>query len=81
MLMTRPIHAVVLIVALAGAMTLGGCGRKGPLDPPPVSNAAPAGPSASVEPGPVSGVPGNEAEQIPPVQGQKKRILLDGLLN
>ena len=28
--------------ALAAALALGGCGRKGPLDPPPSTSAAPA---------------------------------------
>jgi len=30
------------LVALAAALALGGCGRKGPLDPPPSSSVAPA---------------------------------------
>ena len=32
---------LAVVGALAGAFALGGCGRKGPLDPPPSAGAAP----------------------------------------
>ena len=77
--MTRPLHALALIAAIAGTLTLAGCGRKGPLDPPPVSSSA--APAAAAEPASAQVTPGHDAEEIAVVQGQKKRILLDGLLN
>ena len=33
---------IAVIGTLAAAFTLGGCGRKGPLDPPPLAGAPPA---------------------------------------
>ncbi|HEY4140501.1 MAG TPA: lipoprotein [Pseudolabrys sp.] len=71
-------------VALA-ALTLAGCGRKGPLDPPP-------GSSMVSEPAPAADAPATSDLVTPPGQvrdvphaavpnGPNKRIFLDGLLN
>jgi predicted small lipoprotein YifL len=54
------------------ALTLAGCGRKGGLDPPPVTSAVP------VQPGP-EGAPA--AQPPPPVQPTRKSTWLDWLIN
>lgn len=38
----RPALRLAAFAALAAALALGGCGRKGPLDPPPSAVIAPA---------------------------------------
>ncbi len=38
----RPALRLAAFAALAAALALGGCGRKGPLDPPPSAAIAPA---------------------------------------
>jgi predicted small lipoprotein YifL len=38
---------LAVVGAFAAAFALGGCGRKGPLDPPPVAGAAPPAQAAS----------------------------------
>jgi predicted small lipoprotein YifL len=74
--------AVLGLVVLALALT--GCGRKGGLDPPP-SAAAPAAatPTARRTPGPgdIFGVQPAEEEAPRAAEGQKRRIILDDLLN
>ena len=69
-------HGLAIAAALAAALTLAGCGRKGPLDPPPTASAAPQGVQA-----PGDTQKAGDGEELPPVQAQKKRIILDGLLN
>jgi predicted small lipoprotein YifL len=80
-----------LAVIGAFALALAGCGRKGPLDPPP-SAAAPNPPSQSGLMSPVGGVPigqppdrgngGFTSEGHPQApQGEKKAFPLDVLLN
>ena len=44
----RPLSRLAVAAAMAALLVLGGCGRKGPLDPPP-------GASAAGEPAPQSG--------------------------
>jgi predicted small lipoprotein YifL len=73
----RSVRAVALGV-LAGtlmcALTLAGCGRKGGLDPPPVTSAVP------VQPGPEP--EGSPAAQPPPaVQPTRRSTWLDWLVN
>ena len=95
--MPRLPHSLVLRLALAGAfaaaLALAGCGRKGPLDPPPgaslegvaqpnapnlISNKGrPAIGSEQDEENP--GVDENGRARAP--KGPKKRIPLDNLLN
>jgi predicted small lipoprotein YifL len=68
-----PFLRLVLIGAFAAALALAGCGRKGPLDPPPASltDQHPVGNSATSE------KPGQpQATTVP-----NKRIPLDVLLN
>jgi predicted small lipoprotein YifL len=48
--LSRPLLRLAVVGALAAALGLAGCGRKGPLDPPPTA-AAPAGqPQATNQP-------------------------------
>jgi len=39
---SRPFMRLAMAGALVAALSLAGCGRKGPLDPPPSASAAPA---------------------------------------
>jgi len=61
----RTVLRLALIAALGAAIALAGCGRKGPLDPPP---------AAVVDGAPANGPPAAPAKR-------DKRIPLDGLLN
>jgi len=88
----RPFARLLLIGALAASLGLAGCGRKGPLDPPPGASlegvpqpkmdimstrgAAPIGGQAQ---GNNPGVGPNGQPQAP--KGPKKSIPLDVLLN
>jgi predicted small lipoprotein YifL len=67
----------VALGALAGAflcaLTLAGCGRKGGLDPPPVTSAVPAQPGPQLE--------GSSAQPPPPVAPTRKSTWLDWLVN
>lgn len=79
--------------ALAAALALGGCGRKGPLDPPPGASLA-GEPQANMpdlmsKPAatPIGGQAQNGNPGVGPdgqplaPKGPKKQIFLDGLLN
>jgi predicted small lipoprotein YifL len=71
---------LVLMGALAAALAVGGCGRKGPLDAPPGGAAeVQAGGQPSTQSG--TAVSRGGAGGLPRVQGQDKRIPLDALLN
>jgi predicted small lipoprotein YifL len=91
----RPFLRLALIGALAAALGLAACGRKGPLDPPPGASLE-GEPQPNVAPGLISsnrgakpiggqvkdnhpGVDENGQPLAPP--GPKKRIPLDVLLN
>ena len=60
------------VATLALVLLLGGCGRKGPLDPPPSASlpAPPPGAQATVEP-----------EPSPEVTPRRKNFFLDWLIN
>jgi predicted small lipoprotein YifL len=90
----RPFARLALLGLLAAALSLGACGRKGPLDPPPgaslegvtqpnapgLINPTPQNKSSiGTSTGSYSGVGPDGQVQAPP--GPKKRILLDNLLN
>jgi predicted small lipoprotein YifL len=90
----RPLFRLALAGVLAASLGLAGCGRKGPLDPPPganLSGVAQANPSELMSdtgrPKPigsadVDGNPGVGANgQIQAPKGPEKRIPLDVLLN
>jgi predicted small lipoprotein YifL len=83
---------VATIGSLAVALGLAGCGRKGPLDPPPSGavaepvQAVPTGPGPSMNPisGPAkSNAPNAFGPNGEPVaaKGQKKSLFLDWLLD
>jgi predicted small lipoprotein YifL len=48
--LSRPFLRLAVIGALAAALGLAGCGRKGPLDPPPTAAAPGAQPQATNQP-------------------------------
>jgi predicted small lipoprotein YifL len=78
--------AFAVLGALAAALSLAGCGRKGPLDPPPA--AAPPPPQAAAPAAGVSAGAGTTSSQAfdsngQPVapKGPKKHLPIDWLLN
>jgi predicted small lipoprotein YifL len=77
-LCVRPFLRLAMIGALAAALGLAACGRKGPLDPPPAASLA-GDKSASK----AAGAPPVMDKQGQPVAppGENKRIPLDVLLN
>jgi predicted small lipoprotein YifL len=80
---TSGISRLAVIGALAAALALGACGRKGPLEAPPSSNALAAAPQ---QPGPAAPQTGPAPFESPtdndmPVpQASKKTFILDPLL-
>jgi predicted small lipoprotein YifL len=68
----RLIFRLALIGAMVVSFSLTGCGRKGPLDPPPAASVA-STPGASAAGAPPDG-------SAPPAR-HDKRIFLDNLLN
>jgi predicted small lipoprotein YifL len=89
----RPFIRLALAGALAASFALAGCGRKGPLDPPPgasLDGATPAQDRTLMSPVGVAPIGGATAHDNPGVdangrpqapKGPDKRIFLDGLLN
>ena len=83
---TSGFSRVALIGALAAALALGACGRKGMLEPPPSANAVPseqpsqqvAQPSLGqeVRPG-FEDARNNQEQPLPP---SKRTFILDGIL-
>ena len=74
-----------ILAVLAATLALTACGRKGPLDPPPVAAAPAAGadavPAAGVAPEQAGEVAyGPDGQPIAP-RGPRKRIVLDWLLD
>ncbi len=87
---TRALFArLALIGALAAALGLTGCGRKGPLDPPPSALAAPSEQAAPAEasPNPLARSAPKKLEAFGPdgrpvaPPGPKKPLPLDWLLD
>ena len=88
--MTSRFAHIAVIGALAAAFALGGCGRKGPLDPPPLAGAAPAqaassnvGLSPVAEPqGPATAAAFDaQGRPVAPSNAPKKRLPIDWLLD
>ena len=87
----RPtISGWAIILLSAAALTLGACGRKGPLDPPtssgpnaPLASAAPAATDTEAEnaakPNVFNSTYGTDAPPVAP-KGAKKSFILDPLL-
>jgi predicted small lipoprotein YifL len=72
-----------IVAGVAAALMLSACGRKGPLDPPPLA-AAPA--ATPAQPGQPEAEAGGEVSYGPNGQpiaprGPRKRIILDTLLD
>lgn len=67
----RPLRGLAVVAAMGALLVLAGCGRKGPLDPPPGAAVGPGGTLIEVDP---------EGRPLAP-PGQKKRIPLDVLLD
>lgn len=67
------------------ALGVSGCGRKGPLDPPPGASMTPVEQQAEAQPQTPAGIFVSPApEENQPAEASKtqnKRIFLDGLLN
>lgn len=87
----RPIRSLAVVAAMAALLVLGGCGRKGPLDPPP-------GASNAVEPqangglvAPITSPIGSRSTSADPgvdsngrpiaAKGPNRPFVLDPLLN
>jgi predicted small lipoprotein YifL len=78
-----------MIGALAAALLLTGCGRKGPLDPPPgasgLQSGAPAQAPSATDPAgpPARGMQKDFDDNGRPIAptGQKQRLFLDWLLD
>jgi predicted small lipoprotein YifL len=75
----RPYFRVALIGVVAASLGLAGCGRKGPLDPPPGASLA-GEPQANL-PELMSKKGKTQPAQGDAVQAPKKHIPLDVLLN
>ena len=80
---------VVAIAAVAAALLLSGCGRKGPLDLPPAATAAPQNPApqsaalpSGEQPQPSFAQPLAEADtrSVAPT-GRKRRLPIDVLID
>jgi predicted small lipoprotein YifL len=83
---------IAVIVALSAAFALAGCGRKGPLDPPPgaagVSQPAkPANPAVGFSPmvsEPAPATPASfdaQGKPVAPANAPKKHLLIDWLID
>ena len=85
----RPNYRWALILLGAAALTLGGCGRKGPLDlPPTASSQQPVASAVQTDPSapPQAANPNlfnpNNSDQLPTAgKGPKRPFALDPLLN
>lgn len=78
----RPLFYLALIGATAGLFVLGGCGRKGPLDPPPSAASATGKQQptdTSLIRSPFGGPAGTSTEAAP--KTSNKNFILDPLLN
>lgn len=83
----RPLYRLALVGVALAALTLAGCGRKGPLDPPPGASMA-SEPQAAAPPvmaDPLAAPLGQQLDgrpaQRPTPAGPNRGIFLDNLLN
>jgi predicted small lipoprotein YifL len=80
---------LALIGVAVASLTLAGCGRKGPLDPPPGASVTnepqtnPAAPVGAADPlvAPIGQTRDTTSGQPQATPGPNKRIFLDNLLN
>jgi predicted small lipoprotein YifL len=68
----RPFISLALIGVFAAALTLAGCGRKGPLDPPPAASVT----GEQGKPPSAAATAAAEQERL-----KKKHFVLDPMLN
>jgi predicted small lipoprotein YifL len=77
------------LAALAAALALGGCGRKGPLDAPPAAMAAPAADQPSLGDNPDPNLAGGYRRAAPstvtaqpggPLPADRRTFILDPLI-
>jgi predicted small lipoprotein YifL len=74
----RPPSRCVALAALI-ALAATGCGRIGPLEPPPDANAPPK-PAASAAPGSMEAISPQLKPKIPPIMPPNQPFILDPLL-
>ena len=75
----RRLPRMTVLAALALALSLAACGRKGPLDPPPSANATP---QPSEQPQNTAAPPLTDQNGKPmAAPGQKRSLPMDVLLN
>jgi predicted small lipoprotein YifL len=78
----RPVALrLAMIGALAAALLLSGCGRKGPLDPPPGALASQPAPGAAATPGDTVIQQDPDGDRPAAAPGQPRRLPIDVLLN
>ena len=82
-LSSRPVFRFATFGVLAAALLLAGCGRKGPLDPPPAASLAQ--PAAEAQPGAGAAAGqtvdyGADGKPLAP-KGQKKKLPIDWLID
>ena len=76
---------LALVAAAVLVLALGGCGRKSKLDLPPQATAQPAPGQPAAQPSPTRNPLGlfdpEEEDRPAAAQGQKRRIILDPILD
>jgi hypothetical protein len=78
----RPVALRFAVVgALAAALLLSACGRKGQLDPPPGALASQPTPGAAATPNDTVVQQGPDGDQPTAAPGQRRRLPIDMLLN
>jgi predicted small lipoprotein YifL len=84
LVLTRIARTSVLVGALAGALALGACGRKGPLEMPPSSNSLLSpeqqGQSPALGQEESAGFEDPRKQDMPTPRASKKTFILDPLL-
>ena len=80
--MNRPVTTrVVAIAAVAAALLLSGCGRKGPLDLPPSASASPQAANPQSDEQPSFGQPLTDSKAVSAPTGRKRRLPIDVLVD
>ena len=80
---SRSFSRLAVLGALAAALALGACGRKGPLEAPPSSNSMAAAPQGQQEPAPEvdqSNFEERTVNGMPTPRPNRKTFVLDPLL-
>ncbi len=80
----RPFFRLALVGVAVASLTLAGCGRKGPLDPPPGASVVAPPPTAAPTTDPLAAPIGQTRETTAPVatpSDPNRKFILDGILN